>query len=639
MVNDESEFEKVQSNWEVSRQTIAHCLSNGLDSLGRREHLMDRIARAVAEAVVITAAIPLGYLAIILLWACLALLRPVFGPAIDWSLLAVPILVALFGVTIKDQKQSGSVKKKHNAFLFARLDDIVRGSHRNLAFAFLAFFFGSHIAILQWFPSQLAVVDNGFGNCLLTAVDSVLKSLLLDVIEVFDLSLVSKQPHNSLSSNVFQGYRFGFQFCFVLLIWSALKARNVRKLLSERGLSSADPEVLSVALRRFLARRNELPWELNDDLIFLLICERYLEGDLEAAEGIGLRFPDIAVENEVRALFVDAEGHELLPPMPTEQEAHRAASVGIGWQLAPLQQRVLNMISKSIRSLRLSFVLTAVSYVLVFPFIALISILLSSIVGFGLASALQPIADTVGNWVFICFAILPITLTCLGLWFQNRYSRRGVQITRSGLSFELGRISSCFQLRSHLFLVVLFGILFGVQLGMLSSAMEQIGLNFENNISNCVALTCDNVIFGVLLDYCEINNYSFAGPARHSLISGIIFLTFRICYEVVAVTILFLLGKALLLRTFIFSPDLVGGNPEQTTISLAKSLSNKEKFPRQFFDELIFLIMVTQNLVGDTEGVSVLSRSLGGNLKISDEALRLVEGREPPISTFTVSDK
>jgi hypothetical protein len=182
--------------------------------------------------------------------------------------------------------------------------------------AFVGAVFGLQYVHLREFPEALGLpADLGHWNSLLAFADALLDATLFNLPSLYDLHL--GPPRGGVGwwpatvNLVFNVLYAGF---VLHLIVRTSRRRRVRALYA-RFPKDGSWQALVDWMEALSREQPELGRLLHDELVFNMLVEEYTRGEFALVRAVARQFEGIAVENDVRAMFVDPrDGAPLFAP-------------------------------------------------------------------------------------------------------------------------------------------------------------------------------------------------------------------------------------------------------------------------------------------------------------------------------------
>lgn len=229
----------------------------------------------------------------------------------------VAVAVLAFLVVITRVIHDGKVRwmkrdGKLDRLSLGRLTDLVDDGGFFGPLMFIGMVSGLQYTHLRVFPEALGLPsDLGHTNSLLAFCDSILDAALLNLPSMFDLHVgpnragIGLWPATiNLMFNVLYG---GF---VVYLIVRASRRRRVHAVYA-RFPREGDWRQALDWMESLSREQPEVGRLLHDELVFNMLVEEFGRGDYALVRAVARQFEGIAVEEDVRRLFVDPAGARL----------------------------------------------------------------------------------------------------------------------------------------------------------------------------------------------------------------------------------------------------------------------------------------------------------------------------------------
>lgn len=291
-------------------------------------------------------------------------------------------------------------------------------------------------------------------------------------------------------------------------------------------------------------------------------------------------------------------------------------------ELSEFQTRFHHILHESFRNIRVDAILSIAIYPIFAPLVLMIVGTLSFYLHWWGAIAIEPIAAVLDPSVSLITILIPIIAILVAFRLFRTQFKESIALNMNNDSLKLGRLRGVFSPGSQLLLFAVFSYLIGAQAGLLYGVPGHFGVKTDGSFLHCLAMTIDNVFFGVFLDFFELFGFSFSEKISHNLISGTFFFSFRIAFELISLTIVFKAVQAYRLRHIVSWRGLKSLEPVLFLTDLQKLVTDESAMSRRFFDEIMFLSMGSQYLMGDFVGLKELEGAIGES-SIDPTALQL----------------
>lgn len=308
-------------NWDRNQKRVFRYLRLGIHELATLNTPEDNLATEILlTAFSVIAGTVVGFLVVLVTYSILWVLALGIGPISYMGLSVVPMIVLVAVSVVKDvMGGSNGTYFTGNSFRIGRSYNLLCGPTRVTILVFAFMFLGTLVGLLYFAPQNLFVeIDGGLWTCFVLATDNFVAGLLFDLCEIFDLSIGVKPENSFLSAATFLVYRLAFQGAMLTYFWMLFRMIRLHRIVNDENLRSDQPREFMDGLNRLLARHNEMPWQLFDDLIFFTICRNYLQGNFTAVYDLSTRFVSIEALNQLRRFFVDSNGNQVFVRDPAE---------------------------------------------------------------------------------------------------------------------------------------------------------------------------------------------------------------------------------------------------------------------------------------------------------------------------------
>jgi hypothetical protein len=217
--------------------------------------------------------------------------------------------------------------------------------------------------------------------------------------------------------------------------------------------------------------------------------------------------------------------------------------------------------------------------------------------------------------------ITPLIPLLMVLDLKQGMTKKAIRLQKDGewlVRFELGRLWATCEIYEIGGALLFLAVLIGLQAGLLYGTTDHLGLPTAATLPGCWLLTIDNLCHGVFFDVFEMYDIHLGGKVEHSTFSATTFYAFRLSFDALVAVTIYRLWMRFRIR------ELVGSIPREDVTSaelaewIARRCGDEERWPRLFFDEFIFLLLVSEYLRSNFEMVVHLSRRFS-RLEVADE--------------------
>jgi len=347
------------------------------------------------------------------------------------------------------------------------------------------------------------------------------------------------------------------------------------------------------------------------------LCPKCGVASTRKGEGLGDGFRCPACEELllISPAVPAAQTHLLLSPALIElTRSHRVAG------MAPPQRIVFALLARTLQSYRSDRFLVVFGFVMM-PFFAVIG----AIGGYLAITAAHFVLDSLGRVadVELGYALYAIPLFVVVFALFNKMQEHGREIVfrydRGQIDgLELGRLHEIFETSEPSVMGLFLGICFGAQLGLLQFTPDHAGLPLAGGWTEPALLTLDNACHGIFLDTFELYDLHWGEKPVHTFYSATIFYAFRLAFD--AFALLYILGAyrryrlRVLFRGFPHDPRRVADLLDW----IEARCGDEHRWPRQYFDEFLFLLLAKEYLRGNLALVRQVSLQFH-NLAVAEE--------------------
>ena len=228
-------------------------------------------------------------------------------------------LALLCAKAIRDLQTGAEVdikyeNKKAKQFELGRLHAIFAPADESIAAILFGIIFGGQFAMLYMLPDHAGLnIAGSMSASLLATLDNALYVLFFDSFELYEIGFGERLTHTTYSATVFLFFRMAYGFLFVSMGYKIWKRWQLRGFLYQVNTEVRDVEGTLNWINVRLGDIKNWPAKFHDEFMFLLLAKEYIVGDFQFVKTLGHNLACLDIKNEVRKLFVDNQGNELLP--------------------------------------------------------------------------------------------------------------------------------------------------------------------------------------------------------------------------------------------------------------------------------------------------------------------------------------
>lgn len=291
-----------------------------------------------------------------------------------------------------------------------------------------------------------------------------------------------------------------------------------------------------------------------------------------------------------------------LPPLPQPlsgeamrlTKSHRLAAYGPGQRLAfALLARTL----QEYRGDRVVFILALLFIPLLFVAGLAFAVLTMSLAAWTIALVDR---GGSGSSTALLYAVpFLVLIFARGLRSLAEEAKIPFQVREGAIDgWRLGRLDEVFQVAAPSTLGLFLGCCFGFMWGLLYHAAGHTGLAIDGSLGTCFLLTLDNFLHGVLLDTCELYDLRVGEKLTHTTLSATVFYLFRLAFDALVLLLGYELFQRWRLRRFFAGYPWDPQRVEEVLAWLEAACADRDRWPRRFFDEFVFLVLVKEYIRG-----------------------------------------
>lgn len=135
--------------------------------------------------------------------------------------------------------------------------------------------------------------------------------MFLDTFEVYSIHLGERFEHSLYSGTVFYAFRIAFDALAFLIGYMLWKRIWLRRFFSDYPRDERDVSGVMSWITARCGDKNRWPRRYHDELMFLVICKAFVNGEEEFVRQLTGYLPRLQVESKVRELFRGADGTAL----------------------------------------------------------------------------------------------------------------------------------------------------------------------------------------------------------------------------------------------------------------------------------------------------------------------------------------
>ena len=253
-----------------------------------------------------------GYgLIVVAAFAARAIAAPVHW--VCYGVAAASLVVAIF-IRIRATSSWISFAPGHpiSRLRLGRLESVFHPRRLRATIGLIGLLLGLELGVLQGASEHLGLADREeLGDQTLIALDNLCYGALLDVFELYGLSLTDPVEHTPVSATVFLVFRTTSDVLIVFLLFVVFQRRSMRSLLDRFPDETANREALIAWLYRSLIDKAAWIRSFQDEILFLTVALKYLEGERETVSQIASDWPHLRIRGDVKQLFVSDSGENL----------------------------------------------------------------------------------------------------------------------------------------------------------------------------------------------------------------------------------------------------------------------------------------------------------------------------------------
>ena len=252
-------------------------------------------------------------------------LRPTLGDNTVYAVLGTASAAILVAVAIRLKASSKSVRffsgSQIDRLKIGRLEVVFHSRPvRSLVFI-LALLMGMEVGVFWLLRDELNFAGpQGLSGSIVVAVDNMCYGVFFDLFELYRISLSDPIEHNTLSSSVFLGFRTAFDVVLVYFVYVVIVRSRMTQFIS-RFPAAEEPDVerLQWWIDRTVIDKAGWIRQFPDEIVFLMIVDRFLAGDASSVHDLAEQWPQIKVDQRVKDVFV-SDGKVVFSSVPDEVE-------------------------------------------------------------------------------------------------------------------------------------------------------------------------------------------------------------------------------------------------------------------------------------------------------------------------------
>ena len=239
------------------------------------------------------------------------------NPAVAATAVAVfTILVAsLFRIQVGSKYITVNQGKTVDRFIPGRLEGIFHPRAMRILVRLFGLLFGLELAVIHFGLAGMGLPERtGLGDQVLLAVDNFCYGALLDIFELYGISLTDPVEHTVFSGSVFLLFRTSFDVLLVFLIFVLLQRRGMQVMLDRfPGDEPVSVKALVKWLDRMLIDKEAWIRRFPDEIVFLMLVMNCLAGQDDTVRSIVAEWRGLLVTPMTLRRLVDSQNVPLLP--------------------------------------------------------------------------------------------------------------------------------------------------------------------------------------------------------------------------------------------------------------------------------------------------------------------------------------
>jgi hypothetical protein len=246
-----------------------------------------------------------------------------------------------------------------------------------------------------------------------------------------------------------------------------------------------------------------------------------------------------------------------------------------------------------------------------FPLIVPLAAAVALSMMFALYAVLLALGWFLGPWTSYGLYLAPLVALAVGLLMRPDSNAGWVSLSRRAGgdgSFAIGRFEHFSNPAVPRTYSLVFGMVFGFQMGLHYWTLNHGGLEIEGGFWQCLLLTLDNVCQGVFLDTFDLYDLRFAGTVEHTYFSATIFWVFRLAYVALVALLLWDAWRRRSVEIMFVDWPQDSPGPDRVAWWAEGTFGCKSGWTRLFLDECLFLLLAAQFLRGNYDHAREIAR-------------------------------
>lgn len=204
-------------------------------------------------------------------------------------------------------------QKSVQRFQIGRLESLLHPRRGQILILMIGLLLGLQFGIIHFNSETLDLDDRSVAGQMLISVDNLCYGACLDLFELYGLSLTEPVEHTRNSAPVFLAFRTAFDVVVVFLVYLAIRRREMKAIVKRFPVHDGPDVALLVEwIDRMLIDRDAWQQQFPHEMAFLLMIQRYLEGNDAEFRETAADWPTLPIDDAVRDLFVSADGAAML---------------------------------------------------------------------------------------------------------------------------------------------------------------------------------------------------------------------------------------------------------------------------------------------------------------------------------------
>lgn len=199
-------------------------------------------------------------------------------------------------------------------FVPGRLESIFHPRRMRMLVSLFGLLAGLELAVIHFGHAGMGLLErSGLADQFLLAIDNFCYGALLDIFELYEISLTDPVEHTAFSGTVFLLFRTSFDVLLVFLFFVLFQRRGMQPMLDRfPGDEPITIKALVKWIDRMLIDREAWIRRFPDEMVFLMLVMYCLDDKSDAVRTTAGEWPGLRVHPAVLSRLVNSQNEPLL---------------------------------------------------------------------------------------------------------------------------------------------------------------------------------------------------------------------------------------------------------------------------------------------------------------------------------------